>query len=116
MPSIKEVTERFLAGAFIAVAEYRGYKPEVMRYRDKKTGARVSSPILVHMVEVGESQVKVTEWLPDDAPVDAQGLPTAQRQHQKGDKVVLKLENLEADRGQYSARGTIHKLEADKKA
>jgi len=113
MPKITDAVKRFTEGAFIVIAEYRGFKPDAMRYRDKKTGNRVSSPILVHSIEVGASQVKVTEWLPDDAPVGADGLPTATQPFKKGDKVVLQIENLENERGQYSARGKLFAIDKE---
>jgi len=115
MPTLKEAHEKFAAGAFIAIAEYRGFKPDAMRYRDKKTGARVSSPILIHLLEVGDAQVKVTEWLPDGAQVDAAGLPVVTQVHKKGERVILKLENLESQNGQMSARGKIFKIEEESK-
>jgi len=102
MPSSNEVYEKFLGGAFIAIAEYRGFTPEVMRYRDKKTGASVARKIAVHSVEVGERQVKVTEWLPDDIK-DEQ----IKREHAKGAKVVLQFDKLEQTGGVYTASGKI---------
>lgn len=113
MPKLSEAIEKFKGGAFIAVAEYRGFKPDAMRYRDKKTGARVSSPIAIHLLEVGDAQVKVTEWLPDGTAVDAAGLPLVERKHAKGDKVIIKLESLESQNGQLSARGAIFKIEPE---
>jgi len=114
MAKQKEVVERFLSGAFIVVAEYRGFKPEIMSWRDKKTGARTSAPIAVHAVEVGDIQLKVTQWLPDDTPKDAEGRPIVFAKHRKGERVVIKLESLEVQSGMYQARGEIHAVEADK--
>lgn len=115
MPKQNEVVERFLSGAFIVIAEYRTFKVETMGWRDKKTGARVTAPIAVHAVEVGNVQLKLTEWLPDDTPKDAAGVPQVAAAHKKGDRVVIKLESLEVQSGMYSARGTVHAIEADKK-
>jgi len=115
MPTITEAVEKFKAGAFVAVAEYRGFKPDAIRYRDKKTGARVSSPVLVHLLEVGDAQVKVTEWCADTVQVDKDGLPIVERPYAKGEKVILKLESLESQNGQMSAKGKLFKLEVEKK-
>jgi len=115
MAKEKQVIERFLAGAFIVMAEYRGFKVESMSWRDKKTGGRVSAPIAIHAVEVGDVQLKVTEWLPDDTPKDASGQPQVASKHKKGERVVVKLDSLEVQSGMHQARGSIHPVEVDGK-
>jgi len=113
MPKLSDATKRFQQGAFILIAEYRGFKPDSMRYRDKKTGARVVRPIAIHSLEVGDAQVKVTEWLPDETPVDAAGLPVVDRKHQKGDRVIFQFDKVEQVQGQFTASGKIHAIDKE---
>jgi len=115
MATIKQAQERFLQGAFIVVAEFRGFKLEKMAWRDKKTGNRVSAPIVVYALEVGGQQVKVTEWMPDDTKVGPDGVATEfVPKHKKGDQVIWEIEALENDYGAYSGKGKIHSLEVSK--
>jgi len=112
MATIKQVHERVTEGQILAVAEYRGFRLECIRYRDKKTGAAVSAPIVTHAVELGAQQAKVSEWLPDGTPVDDKGLATNyQPQFKKGDQIVIKVESLKNERGSFTINGTMFKLE-----
>jgi len=117
MPTIKEVYERVSQGQIIALGEYRGFRLESIRYRDKKTGAAVSAPIVTHAVELGSQQAKVSEWLDDETPVDDKGLATNYTSTlKKGDQIAIKVEALKNERGSWTINGPIYKVEADKKA
>jgi len=116
MPTIKQVNERVAEGQILAVAEYRGFRLEAIRYRDKKTGAAVSAPIVTHSVELGAQQAKVSEWLLDGTPVDDRGLATNYvAAFKKGDRIIIKVESLKNDRGSWTINGPMFKLEEDKK-
>jgi len=116
MPTIKQVNERVLEGQILAVAEYRGFRLEVIRYRDKKTGAAVSAPIVTHSVELGAKQARVAEWLPDETPIDDKGLAANYvPAFKKGDRIIIKVESLKNDRGSCTIGGPMYKLEEEKK-
>lgn len=113
---MKQVMDRVSEGQILAVGEYRGFRLEAIRYRDKKTGAAVSAPIATHAIELGAQQAKVSEWLPDDTPVDDKGLATNYVPvFKKGDQIVVKVEALKNDRGSWTINGPMFKLEVEKK-
>lgn len=62
-------------GAILAVAEYRTCTARKMEFAEEnkktgeKTGKMITRKLVEHGVEVGNEQITVTEWLPDDADI-----------------------------------------------
>lgn len=69
------LAELLAKGSILAVAEYRIHTAREMTFeeRDKKTGQKTGKvqkrKLVEHGVEVGNEQITVTEWLPDDANI-----------------------------------------------
>lgn len=106
-----DVQKAVLAGQLIVVAEYRSFKPDAVRMRDKQTGAVTSKPKVLHSLEFGDVQCTLSEWLPDG--VD---MASAKQPFPKGSKVVLRLKTLEQVNfgSSYVAQGTMEPLEVEK--
>lgn len=103
-----DMIKRILSGEPIVVVEYRAFKPDTIRYRDKKSGAAVERHVIKHSVEMGDMQVQVTEWLPDG--VD---LGTVKPTFSKGQRLALKLNGMEPNQGFYQATGDLIPLELE---
>lgn len=102
-----ELIKRVLAGEPLIVVEYRSFKIDAIRYRDKQTQQTVARNIVKHGIEMGDAQVSVTEWLPDGTD-----LKTVNPAFAKGEKCVLKLRGMEPQQGFYNASGELLKLDS----
>lgn len=102
----KDFITLVLEGKPLIIVEYRGITPDVIKYRDKKTGNAVERTIAKHSVEMGNSQVMVTEWLPDGTKPDSVVQP-----FKKGAKCVLELEGMEPMQGFYKASGKLFPID-----
>jgi len=101
-----DIIKHVLSGVPVCVVEYRGFGIESISYADKKSGARVTKPMVKHKIEMGETQAAISEWLPDGANL-ADVKPT----FKKGDKCVLKIQGVENVQGFAQIRGTLEPLE-----
>lgn len=103
--------DAFIQGALdgkpLVLVEYRSFKEETLRYRDKKTGQAVERLVIKHAVEMGGNQVQVGEWLPDTAKPGQ-----AQPPFKKGSVCVLQFEGFEREQGFYRATGQLFPYEA----
>jgi len=106
----RDLIKHVLAGKPLVIVEYRSFKEDTIRYRDKKTGNTIERIIIKHAVEMGANQVSVTEWLPDDAKPGMAKPPFT-----KGQRVILELEGMEREQAFYKASGTLFLLEEDTK-
>lgn len=97
-----EFVNAALEGKPVVLVEYRSFKIENITYRDKKTQQTISRDIVKHAVEMGDSQVSVSEWVP--AGVDAK---TIKPPFNKGQRVVLELRGMERQQGFYVAEGNL---------
>lgn len=85
--------ELLASGAMLALAEYRTCEARQMTFDEEnkktgeKTGKKVTRKLVEHGVEVGNQQVTVTEWLPDDSELSAVKAPAA-----KGEAVVVEID------------------------
>jgi len=102
-----EVIKHVLAGKPVVIVEYRSYKLDTIAYVDKRTGSRVSKPVVKHAIELGDTQAAIAEWLPDG--VD---LTMVKPQFTKGQRCVLTLQGIEQVQGFASIRGTLEPFEA----
>lgn len=99
------IVGRIKAGAFLAIGEYRHSKAEMINWRDKTSGRPMSAPVLRHTVEFGDQTVAVSERVPDGTKIEDIHVP-----FQKGDAVVLEVEEMTRNLGNVSARGRLSKL------
>jgi len=100
-----EFVKLALSGKPVVLVEYRSFKEETLRYRVKAgptAGQAVTRLILKHSVEMGETQVSVSEWLPDDAKPGV-----AQPPFKKSQMAVLELKGMTQEQGFYKAEGTL---------
>jgi hypothetical protein len=103
-----EFIAQALAGKPVVLVEYRSFKQEEIRYRDKKTGAAVERQIVKHAVEMGGAQVQISEWLPEGTKPG-----TAQPPFKKGHMAVLEIHGMRAEQGFYRAEGNLFPYEAE---
>lgn len=101
--------EAALMGKPLVLVEYRSFKEEQIRYRDKKTNATVERLIMKHAVEMAGAQVQISEWLPDDAKPGQSVPPFA-----KGSMAVLEIRGMKQEQGFFKAEGALYPFEADK--
>lgn len=101
---------RVRAGAVLAVGEYRHSKAEMIAWRDKQTGRAMTAPVLRHTVELGDQSVAVSERVPDSI-TKLEDLPPVP--FKKGQMVVLHVEELTRNLGQFSARGKLEPFETN---
>lgn len=95
--NLAHIAQCIAAGSILAVAEYRTCSARKLEFaeEDKKgnlTGKQVVRKIVEHGVEIGNEQVTVTEWLPDDADIEKVKAPA-----DKGEAVLVEV-------GQFSKR------------
>jgi hypothetical protein len=80
------------------VGEWRGAKPETVKYISKKTGQPAQFGKLTHVVETGEgatfASIDVTEMVPDGTDPAVHPLP-----FKRGDKIMVAVKTLEDDFG-----------------
>ena len=107
----KQIVEAVQNGTCLVVVEYRAFKLETIKFRDKKTGAMVEKMTIKHSVEAGDTQMSLVEWLPDGADTKA-----LQPLYKKGEKCVLVVKSLEQDMGFMRATGDLVPLEPDAEA
>lgn len=93
---------RVRAGEILAVGEYRHSKSEMINWRDKQTGRAMSAPVLRHTIEFGNNSVSVSERVPEGVKLEDIKIPW-----QKGQMVVLKIEEISRNLGLVSARGSL---------
>ena len=101
----KQAVEIFLAGAFVAVGEYRMSKAEMISWHDKQNGQAKSAPMLRHTVEVGSISVALSERVPDRTKIEDIKVP-----FNKGESVFVHLDELASVKGSVSGRGRLEKL------
>jgi len=104
----QELVSEILKGRPLVLVEYRSFKEDVIRYRDKKTGNAIEQSILKHSVEMGSSQVLVSEWLPQDHKKG-----TASSPYRKGEIVAFEIEGMESQQGFYKAQGKLLPFQPD---
>lgn len=104
-----EFIKSALEGKPVVLVEYRSFKVEHISYRDKKTGNAVSRDIVKHAVEMGDSQVSVSEWVPEGVKPESIKPP-----FNKGQRVVLELRGMERQQGFFVAEGNLWPFESEK--
>jgi len=78
---------QLLAGCkILAVGEYRTMTARELNFTDKETQQKKTRKLIEHGIEVGDQQLNVTEWLPDDATLSA-----VKRPCEKGEPVVVEV-------------------------
>lgn len=97
-----EFVKMALEGKPVVLVEYRSFKIEHITYRDKKTQNTVSRNIVKHAVEMGDAQVSVSEWIPEDVKPETVKPPFA-----KGQRAVLELRGMERQQGFFVAEGNL---------
>jgi hypothetical protein len=97
------VVKKLEAGGFYALAEYRGGKPDTVRYRDGKTGAAAQFSQIVHNLESGPMAFVLQERLPDGANLEAIAMPFP-----KGTQVLVRIESIERIQGFLRAQGAMY--------
>jgi len=102
----QDVITRVLAGNPTVIAEYRRFREDTLKWRDKQTGRSVERQVVKHSLEVGEMQCVLMEWLPDGAKPGE-----AKPAHKKGDRVVVSLKGMEREGDFYAITGEITPLE-----
>jgi len=94
--NIQHIATLVAGGSILAVAEYRTCSARKLEFAEEKkgvaTGKQVTRKIVEHGVELGNEQVTVSEWLPDDADISAVKAPAA-----KGEPVLVEV-------GQFSRK------------
>jgi len=103
-----ELVKNVLAGVPCVVVEYRGFKLETISYADKKSGMRVSKPLVKHAIEMQDTQAAITEWLPDGVNV-----ADVKPHFKKGDKCVLRIDGVENIQGFASIKGKLEPFEKE---
>lgn len=105
---IADVSKLVLAGQLVVVAEYRSFKPDEVRIRDKQSGAVAIKPKVLHSLEFGDIQATVSEWVQDGLKLSEVKSP-----FKRGEKVLLRLKTLEPVNfgASYNATGTLEPLE-----
>lgn len=106
----KEFITQALAGKPLVLVEYRAFKQEEIRYRDKKTQATVERQIIKHAVEMGGAQVQISEWLPEGTKPGS-----AQPPFKKGHMAVLEIQGMRQEQGFYRAEGNLYPYEVEAK-
>lgn len=75
------------SGSMLAVGEYRTCTARVLNFKDEDTGKEKSRKLVEHGIEVGDSQMTVTEWLPDTADIATVKPPVT-----KGEPCVVEID------------------------
>lgn len=101
----KQATDAFLAGGIVAVVEYRSHKVEPRKWKDPATNRLIEWVNVIHNVEAGNEQLKVTERLPDGVEAGAY-----KGTFKKGDRCVLIIRKLEVEKGNLMATGPLESL------
>ena len=96
-----------MAGGFIAVGEYRLSKAEMINWRDKVTGKPMSAPMLRHTVEFGSQSVAVQERVADGTKIEDIHVT-----FNKGDAVILHVDEYTSAKGLVSCRGRLEKFQS----
>jgi hypothetical protein len=96
--SSEVIGKALMAGSCLFVGEWRGAKPETVKYVSKKTGQPAQFGKLTHVVETGEgatfASVDVTEMVPDGVDPAAHPVP-----FKRGDRILVSVKSLEDDFG-----------------
>jgi len=100
------ILKSVLAGVPMVVVEYRSFKIETISYSDKKSGMKVSKPIVKHAIELADTQASIAEWLPDGTD-----LTQVKPIFKKGERCVLRIEGVENVQGFASIRGKLEPFE-----
>jgi len=108
----KEFIEAALAGKPIIIVEYRSFKLETIKFRDKSsvTGQMIEKDTVAHACEAGDMQMRITEWLPDGADVKNLKAPFA-----KGQKCAFLIKGMQQDKGFFRAQGELVPVTEDAK-
>jgi len=107
---LSKVLEEIKAGRLLVIAEYRSFKPDSVRIRDKQSGQTVNKPKVLHSLEFGDVQATISEWLPDGVDITAVAPP-----FKKGERVVVRMKTLEPVNfgASYTMTGALEPLEID---
>lgn len=99
-----QFVEAALSGKPIIIVEYRAFKHEVIKFRDKSsvTGQMIEKDTVAHSCEAGDMQMRVSEWLPDGADVTKLKAPFA-----KGQKCAFLIKGMQQDKGFFRAQGEL---------
>lgn len=90
----------------VCVCEYRSTRAQLINYRDKVSGKALSMPLCEHGIEIGDTQVRVSERLPDGVDVS-----TIKPPFKKGQKCLLAVESWVTEKGQTRASGKLYAIE-----
>jgi hypothetical protein len=102
-----EAIKRIENGEFLGgIAEYRSSKAETIKFLDKKTGRMAEMKSLRHNIEVGEVAVALNQRVEDTFNVDDYKPP-----FKKGQRVLVRLTEMNMDKGLVRARGTLEVIE-----
>lgn len=84
--NILHIGQLLAGGKILAVGEYRTMTARELQFTDKDTQQKKTRKLVEHGIEVGDKQLSVTEWLPDDANLSA-----VKRPCEKGEPVVVEV-------------------------
>lgn len=84
--NVLHIGQLLASGKILAVGEYRTMKTRELRFTDETTKQTKLRKIVEHGIEVGDLQLTVTEWLPDDADIS-----NVKRPAEKGEPVCVEV-------------------------
>ena len=109
---ISDAVKAFEAGEPLLVVEYRGTAVAEVGYTDKKTGNRIGSVTVEHHLEAGIEPLHVCEYLPDGVSLQEVEADTKLfAPFKKGQRCVLRVENLRRKAGRLAGRGKLEAIE-----
>jgi len=90
----------------VLIGEYRNSKSEMLKWRDKMTGAAKEGPICRHTIEGGGISYAAAARIPDGTKLEDIRIP-----FRKGDAVVIRFTEYTTTRGAVAVRGELEKLQ-----
>ena len=91
-----------LAGQFVMLGEYQGLSITRKVASDPKTGTKIETSFVEHVIEVGGDTKTLTEWLPGNADVNAVTLPA-----EAGSLVKVHVKSIREHMGQKYISGPV---------
>jgi len=92
--NLLHVASLLAKGNILALGEYRTCQVRELKFTDKDSKAQKVRKIVEHGIEVGDAQITVSTWLPDDADITKYQKPA-----EKGDPVVVEVEGFNKQYG-----------------